>query len=352
MPFDISDFKTEQPKSPAQTIQVIGGGGSSMDLTDFNIDEFFKSIKPDVEAPQPVPPVSNDYSSSSSTGMYHFGSRRQEQSSRSDSGGHYGQQQQQQLKSYQSPPPQTASGFQQQIPRPPSAVNTQQHATSYQDDGDYNNSGYNNQQHGASSSFQQRQTYHQSVNQSFGSHNMPLAPPPLPPSNLSINSNNGDEYNPDTWEMSWASSVGDDSFQVQETPVSPPHFERKAGANVNVIEYVDPHSDPAANGQQRGAGDVDHRQLHIPPLPQLAGGGAPVASAISKEKVRAIDVDHRNLISLTGSPRTDSGVVVKTPLLPLQPPNMWKGDTVSYFFFLFFLALFLHQSVILSSSSF
>lgn len=367
MPFDISDFKTEQPKSPAQAIQVIGGGssgggggGNSMDLTDFNIDEFFKSIKPDVEAPLPVPPVSSysSKSSSSSAGVYmdHFDGRRQEHSTRTSAGGHYGQQQQQhqqQLNSYHSPPLPTPSGFQQQpqINRHQHNHNNQHTAAYHQDGGGggggggggYNSSGYNQQHANNNASFQQQEPIQYQSDPVYGSHNniMPLAPPPLPPSNLSISSNNGDEYNPDTWEMSWASSGvggGDDSFQIQETPVSPPHFERKAGANVNVIEYVDPNSESAAANGPRGAGDVDHRQLHIPP-PQSHGGAAGGAcgiaiSAISKEKARAIDVDHRNLISLTGSPRTDgasssSSGPVKQPLLPLQPPNMWKGDTVS-----------------------
>lgn len=89
---------------------------------------------------------------------------------------------------------------------------------------------------------------------------IPLPPPSM---NQSI-----DEY---AWN-SWNSTP-------IETPHSPPHFERKGHEN-NMIEYID-ESLRTINE----ANDVDHRQL---------------SRGESDGSMK--DVDHRNLISLTGSP--------------------------------------------------
>lgn len=118
--------------------------------------------------------------------------------------------------------------------------------------------------------------------------------PPLPPS-YDTNQRNvsNDEYNPDSWEMdmTW-NTTQDSSFnQSMDAPHSPPHYERK-GVNTNVIEYIEPSAD---DSHLAGSGDVDHRQL-ILPMNGLNALGA-------KDRGRLIDVDHRNLISLTGSPK-------------------------------------------------
>lgn len=107
-----------------------------------------------------------------------------------------------------------------------------------------------------------------------------LLPPPQP-----VNLDRSDEYN-STWDMSmtWDGPQDSSGFQNLDTPVSPPHYERK-GLNPNVIEYID---DVNEEGPLQ---DVDHRQLPSLPMP-----------AFMKEKGRLMDVDHRNLISLTGSP--------------------------------------------------
>lgn len=104
--------------------------------------------------------------------------------------------------------------------------------------------------------------------------------------------------------MSWQSSSIDSSFNHStvsaatiETPISPPHYDRTANLNQGRVtrEYVDQSADEwSGAGGSLGSGDVDHRQLRIPGLGMMG--------AISKEKLRSLDVDHRNLISLTASP--------------------------------------------------
>lgn len=122
--------------------------------------------------------------------------------------------------------------------------------------------------------------YNQSYSNSFNSS---ISQPPLPPPS----------NRQDSWEMdmTW-NSAQDSSFnQSMDAPRSPPHYERK-GVNTNVIEYIEPGVN---DSHLAGAGDVDHRQL-ILPMNGLSALGA-------KDRGRLIDVDHRNLISLTGSPK-------------------------------------------------
>lgn len=340
MPFDINDFKSESPKSDAQPIQVIGGSSSSSKggLTDFNIDEFFKSIMPEsssspysslggilggiVGPPQPVPPVS-DYN----TSMYNeqptlnYGSHKSLQPQTD----HYGNQ-----NSYRPPPmPPAANPYSNQSQQPPPPVNS----NSYNRGGQQQNVPFNQQ-------YQQHGSYHPPppprarypTNNSSNQH-MPLAPPPLPPAFES--GNLSEEYNPETWEldMTWNStSSQDDAFdQTIDTPVSPPHFEREA---TNVLEFGLDSSGGSSAERKTSAVDVDHRRM-----PPKGGGTTPMGIAGNLDKPRAVDIDHRNLISLTGSPalvKKNTSPLLPAPLLPspllpspLQPPNMWRGDTVS-----------------------
>ncbi|KAL9876494.1 uncharacterized protein ACN2A1_013178 [Glossina fuscipes fuscipes] len=73
-----------------------------------------------------------------------------------------------------------------------------------------------------------------------------------------------------------------------DTPVSPPHFDREPlNSAAAPLEYSEHNSSLGATQ------DVDRRQLHLPPFGKLG---------LSKEKSRQLDIDHWNLISLTGSP--------------------------------------------------
>lgn len=337
LPFDINDFKSESPKSDGQPIQVIGSSTSTSlpkELTDFNIDEFFKSIMPEnyqqnnsnqsqqqasnSSAPLPVPPVSNDYSMNSSLysdlpGLNNYGS----QQSTVD----YNQQQQSNLYRPQPPPP---------LPQPSQQMNPYNsnlqprlpppNNNSYNLRGPPNpafnqpyNTAMHNSYHGPPAPPLPRPRYPPLPPNQNNNYNMPLAPPPLPPA---FDGNLSDEYNPETWDLemnSWSSSQQDDSFnQSIETPVSPPHFERE-GINANIIEYTE------TGTNDNSTSDVDHRQLRLPNIP--------MSNLVSKDKGRALDVDHRNLISLTGSPKIGNDAQK-----PLQAPNMWKGDMVCIFY--------------------
>lgn len=119
---------------------------------------------------------------------------------------------------------------------------------------------------------------------------MQRPPPPMPAfDNSNVDVSVSDEYNPDTWELDW-NTTQESSFNTSlDAPHSPPNYERK-GVNTNVIEYIEPNDNHIP-----GAGDVDHRQL-ILPMNGLSAIGA-------KDRNRLVDVDHRNLISLTGSPK-------------------------------------------------
>lgn len=98
--------------------------------------------------------------------------------------------------------------------------------------------------------------------------------------------------------MTWDGPHDPSGFQGLDTPVSPPHYERKGDRNTNVIEYID------GVNEDGPLQDVDHRQL-----PNLS-----IPPAFMKEKGRLMDVDHRNLISLTGSP----GPLLKSGLDDLE----------------------------------
>lgn len=346
LPFDINDFKNDSSKdsSDAQPIQVIGSSASSTTTKDldFNVDEFFKSIMPDVQpytpnTPQPVPPVS-DYAAPPSSSSSSYGYNRPQNAYNS------------QQNVYRPPPPmpmQQQPPYQLRLPPPNSHFMPRLNAPFNQP---YNPHGYHPQQQPQSQPpplpQQQRPRYPMTHQNTFNSH-MPLVPPPIPPA---FDGNLSDEYNPESWDidMSWSSQSShmDDTFdQASETPVSPPHFERK-GLGSNVIEYIDP-STKMSIGSGSSTGDVDHRRIPMATSNAASlSGGAP----INKDKARVLDVDHRNLISLTGSPGPAMGKMTHDPVPPpLQPPNLWKGDIVSLlFYFKLFLLYFICQFVILA----
>ncbi|XP_055376703.1 regulation of nuclear pre-mRNA domain-containing protein 2 [Condylostylus longicornis] len=100
-----------------------------------------------------------------------------------------------------------------------------------------------------------------------------IPPPPIPP----MLNDHSLEF-PVDWNSSWNTS--NNTFNnIIDTPVSPPHFE-KEGNNLRVVEY-----DEELDNMALFSEDIDNRNL-----------------SIIKDKNRLIDVDHRNLISLTGSP--------------------------------------------------
>ncbi|XP_076267917.1 uncharacterized protein LOC143200984 isoform X3 [Rhynchophorus ferrugineus] len=91
-----------------------------------------------------------------------------------------------------------------------------------------------------------------------------------------------------------------------DTPESPPLFEKKAYRNP--VEYHD-------GAVPTGAADVDHRVLPgLGDLESISGLGSK-------------DIDHRNLISLTGSPNVDSGQLNGSPVVPLPERGNLKTIT-------------------------
>ncbi|XP_067624129.1 uncharacterized protein [Eurosta solidaginis] len=140
-------------------------------------------------------------------------------------------------------------------------------------------------------------------------------PPPLPNSMDNMGGtatrqppNNGNDGFNAAWNMNmtWSaidnSNLSNSSYTLDDidTPVSPPHFEREAnGVGGAPVEYNEHLASNVLVSQQ----DVDHRQLHF----DVPNVDLSVKLGLSKEKTRQLDIDHRNLISLTGSPGTSEG---------------------------------------------
>lgn len=134
------------------------------------------------------------------------------------------------------------------------------------------------------------------------SQTTPLAPPPMPPFAQSLDGGYG-EFNNTGYDQQQQQVYIDNSGPynieeemnnswMQETPTSPPHFEREAFEDVP--EY---HDDQNATGEL----DVDHRVISM----SVGLVGDKIMSELGSHK--KTDVDHRNLISLTGgSPRDNS----------------------------------------------
>ncbi|GAB0098270.1 uncharacterized protein DMENIID0001_139850 [Sergentomyia squamirostris] len=129
-----------------------------------------------------------------------------------------------------------------------------------------------------------------------------IVPPPVPPPNLQ---NSMNSYN-SSWgsdALEWLTDNPGNYDPNLQTPSSPPHFEQKPPNETGIIEYIE-------ETEISSAGDIDHRQLPLPsaliPLP-------------SKAKSRAVDVDHRNLISLTGSPGQQKALDEKDTSIPPPP---------------------------------
>lgn len=254
LPFDINDFGAMSPKgSQAHQIQVINS--CLIKDTESSVDDFFKSIMSDNynREPQPVPPVP----SSSATNSYP-----------NYAGGYNPMNQYNQFNSNPASLPHSSSMF------PTAQI---QHSYSLSNlDICYN---------GPIPSY--------STTDNPNTYNNPIAQPPLPP----FEGNVSDEYNPDSWEMdmSWNTSQESGFNHSLDAPRSPPHYERK-GVNTNIIEYIDPS---ITENHLTGSADVDHRQLLLPM------SGANTLGKSVKDRGRLADVDHRNLISLTGSPKTE-----------------------------------------------
>ncbi|XP_004521819.1 regulation of nuclear pre-mRNA domain-containing protein 2 [Ceratitis capitata] len=275
LPFDINDFKRDDSSSnkSSQPIEVIGS--RSDDESYSSGTEYYKpdpitaysnstSISIPGLNPLPVPPVESGYTSLARSAQQ------------------YG---------ILPPPPATTALF--------GGNNGIHHdyTASYTPD-----SGYHGGSSGATVG----------GNGSIGGQPLMPPPPPMPNLNAAENvssgngANNGNEDFNSTWNMnmSWTSldnsNLSNSSYTRDsiDTPVSPPHFEREPNSSAAAaIEYSEHHTSNVLVSQQ----DVDHRQLHLPAF-DVPAADLGIKLGLSKEKTRQLDIDHRNLISLTGSP--------------------------------------------------
>ncbi|KAI4493930.1 hypothetical protein M0804_002106 [Polistes exclamans] len=124
----------------------------------------------------------------------------------------------------------------------------------------------------------------------------------------------------DRWESSndsvWPNNIRGKSEILSETPESPPMYE-KAGFN-DPVEYNDAQpQEPLLSS----AGDVDHRVI---PIPLTSENQLPYSL------IKAADVDHRNLISLTGSPANHN--TINDTTLNVLPNNnaLWSTSDQDY----------------------
>lgn len=150
------------------------------------------------------------------------------------------------------------------------------------------------------------------------------APPPVPPTSVP------DEYNPEQEPETWSDADGNWTQSLipssaLDTPESPPMFEKEG-----YVEGAEYHDNVTVVS---GTADVDHRVLR--PLPPPAIGTLFIYfdnCQIVKRwffslicfsdnlRGRGKDVDHRNLISLTGSP-ADNGTSAPSGDMWNPPPK-------------------------------
>lgn len=284
LPFDISDFRRESPSSTVQPIQVINSRKEESE----GVNDFLKSFFPDTPGrtyplsggrpptqqqqqqnpPLPSRPSAGGFGPSSNSSMDDYGS----------SGGVGPADYTAGLNSY-GVPSNVVGGGTYGLPGLGSRSNNHHPGAGM--------AGMNRNYGGGGGGPQYNQPMLSDYSGGRGPQSGgrgPLLPPPQPPVNL----DRSDDFN-STWDMSmtWDGPHDSSGFQGLDTPVSPPHYERKGDHNTNVIEYID------GVNEDGPLQDVDHRQL--PNMAQLP-------PAFMKEKGRLMDVDHRNLISLTGSP--------------------------------------------------
>ncbi|KAF7987231.1 hypothetical protein HCN44_001322 [Aphidius gifuensis] len=157
--------------------------------------------------------------------------------------------------------------------------------------------------------------------------NNPLPPPPLPPPIFLDNDgcynklppkfptwtsiNEGKNLNSswssenvehDCWESrndeNWSNGIQRESC-LSETPDSPPIYEKSSFRKP--VQYNDSQTEDEV---LKGAADVDHRVILIP---------VPSEDQLPHRLMKGADVDHRNLISLTGSPANNAANTNEAP---------------------------------------
>ncbi|XP_017885983.1 uncharacterized protein LOC108628512 isoform X2 [Ceratina calcarata] len=120
----------------------------------------------------------------------------------------------------------------------------------------------------------------------------------------------------DRWdETTWTNPVRVKSEILSETPESPPIYEKSGFTDP--VEYDD--SQPQES-LLSSAGDVDHRVIALPMV---------VENQLPYRLMKAADVDHRNLISLTGSPANHNVSENSMGAIPSNN-NLWSVADADY----------------------
>ncbi|XP_076623017.1 uncharacterized protein LOC143342724 isoform X1 [Colletes latitarsis] len=123
-----------------------------------------------------------------------------------------------------------------------------------------------------------------------------------------------DRWDPSN-ETTWVNTGRGKNEILSETPESPPMYE-KAGFT-DPVEYDDPQPQESLLST---TGDVDHRVIPIP---------MNVENQLPYRLIKAADVDHRNLISLTGSPANHNVSESSMNTIP-NSSSLWSTGDQDY----------------------
>ncbi|XP_020296538.1 uncharacterized protein LOC109861338 isoform X2 [Pseudomyrmex gracilis] len=118
-----------------------------------------------------------------------------------------------------------------------------------------------------------------------------------------------DPNNDSTWSSRTKNKL------LSETPESPPMYEKTSFADP--VEYNEPQPQETLSTM----GDVDHRVM---PIPMNVENQLP-----AYRLMKGADVDHRNLISLTGSPANHSNADLSGSFVP-NNNNLWSAGDQDY----------------------
>ncbi|XP_011646134.1 uncharacterized protein LOC105432860 isoform X2 [Pogonomyrmex barbatus] len=120
-----------------------------------------------------------------------------------------------------------------------------------------------------------------------------------------------DSNNDSTWSVSGRTK----NDMLSETPESPPMYEKAGFAEP--VEYNEPQAQESLNA----TGDVDHRVIPIPMTRE---------NQLPYRLMKAADVDHRNLISLTGSPANHHNLGDSSLSSLSNNNNLWSTGDQDY----------------------
>ncbi|XP_012543177.1 uncharacterized protein LOC105840707 isoform X2 [Monomorium pharaonis] len=120
-----------------------------------------------------------------------------------------------------------------------------------------------------------------------------------------------DSNNDSTWPVGGRTK----NDMLSETPESPPMYEKAGFAEP--VEYNEPQPQESLNT----TGDVDHRVIPIPMTRE---------NQLPYRLMKAADVDHRNLISLTGSPANHHNVSDPSVSSISNNNNLWSTGDQDY----------------------